>query len=301
MELLGSFTSKGKALSAKLLMGDTLKITRVTAGDGLTPVEAAALERDCQALSVGTMTRSGTTVSLPVTLTAATAETDYTLKEVGVYAEDPQEGEILYRIYRLSQPVAITAGGQLTIRFSLKETVSEAANVTVSGAPAGVLTVADRGVPAGVASLDETGTVPPAQLPYTWGTADLEEGVSLLAPGRLYFVCAASAPSDGSGAPGETIAFTVGGASCTAESGMTWNDWIASDYNDEILGLSVNAYGVVISMGGVGFSPAVYGTDIIVSGRTYVFEEMGGGPDEVDPGEMGGGGYPPDEGQGQNP
>lgn len=279
MELLGHFTSKGKALSAKLLMGDTLKITRITAGDGSTSAEAAALVRDCQALSVGTMTRSGATVSLPVTLTAAAAETSYTLKEVGIYADDPQEGEILYRIYRLSQPMSITAGGQLTVRFFLKETVSETANVTVSGTPAGLLTVADRGVPAGVAALDATGTVPPSQLPYTWGTADLEEGVSPLAPGRLYFVCTAAPSDDNGGTPGEPFTFTAGDAAYTAENGMTWNDWIASDYYVEASLLTVNTNGVVInSANGVGFNPAVNGTDTIISGGVYVFEDMGSDP-----------------------
>ena len=282
MELLGYFTSKGKALSAKLLMGDALKITRVAAGDGSTPADASALERDCQALPVGTMTRSGDTVSLPVTLTAAAAETSYTLKEVGIYADDPEEGEILYRIYRLSQPMAITAGGQLTIRFSLKETVSEAAEVTVSGTPAGLLTIADRGVPAGVASLDETGIVPPAQLPYTWGAADLTEGVSPLAPGHLYFVCAAAARPDDSGdhgggdISGDPIVFTIADTVYTAVEGMTWNQWIASDYYDAASNITVDAGGAVANnVNGVGFDPAVMGTDMIVAGKTYKYADMG--------------------------
>ena len=42
MELLGFFTPKGKALSAKLLTGVPLQITRITAGDGNTPADAAA-------------------------------------------------------------------------------------------------------------------------------------------------------------------------------------------------------------------------------------------------------------------
>ena len=131
MELLGFFTPKGKALSAKLLTGVPLRITRVTAGDGNTPADAAALTRDCQTLPVGTPYRRGEDVTLPATLTAALAEESYTLREIGVYAEDPQEGEILYRIYRPSQAVSVTAGSGLTIRLALKETVSEAAEVTV--------------------------------------------------------------------------------------------------------------------------------------------------------------------------
>lgn len=274
MELLGYFTSKGESLSTKLLMGTALTITRITAGDGETSADAAALTRDCQTLPVGTMLRSGSTVTLPVTLTAALAEESYALQEIGVYAEDPDEGEILYRIYRLNQPVNITAGGQLTIRFQLKETVSEAAEVTVSATPAGLLTVADRGVPAGVAALDETGTVPPAQLPFTWGTEDLEDGVSALAPGRLYFVCAAGSASGSTSS--ETITFTVADVEYTAESGMTWADWIASDYYIEASFITVNDSGVVVNgMSGLGFVSAQSGTDVIVAGTAYVYEEAG--------------------------
>ena len=281
MELLGYFTSKGESLSAKLLTGTALTITRVAAGDGETSADAAALIRDCQALPAGTMLRSGTTVTLPVTLTAALAAESYILREIGVYAEDPEEGEILYRIYRLSQPVNVNAGGQLTIRFQLQETVSEAAEVTVSGTPAGLLTVADRGVPAGVAALDETGIVPPSQLPYAWGTEDLEDGVSALTPGRLYFVYAAGTASGGnsggdSGTSSDAGSFTVAGIAYTADPGMTWNEWISSLYYVEGSWIVVNDSGTVVNgISGLGLVPAQKGTDVIAAGGTYVWETAG--------------------------
>ena len=58
----------------------------------------------------------------------------------------------------------------------------------MDGAAAGLLTVADLGVPGGAAALDTGGKVPPEQLPYTYGTADLTAGVSALESGRLHFV-----------------------------------------------------------------------------------------------------------------
>lgn len=278
MELLGYFTSKGEALSAKLLMGTPLTITRVTAGDGETPADADALMHDRQALPVGTMLRDGPTVTLPVTLVAAAAADSYPLKELGVYAEDPDEGEILYRIYRTSQPMDIRADSPLTIRFYLKETVSDAAEVTVCSAAAGILTVADRGVPAGVAALDASGTVPPAQLPYSWGTEDLEDGVSPLAPGRLYFVCAAGAlPGPESGGSGNgMLSFTIGDTKCTADAGMTWNEWIASAYYAAAAALQLQVSpatsyvthpeGWVRNRDGGN----VYGTDLLQAGGIYV-------------------------------
>lgn len=192
MELIGYVTTKGAALSAKLLTGTALQITRITAGAGTTSPDSTVLAQERQTLAMSPMQRNGTTVTLPVTVPAAQAEADYALREVGVYAQDPDEGEILYRIYRLDQAITISAGGQLVIRLDLQETVSEAAEVIVSGTAAGLLTQADleaqKGIPNGFATLDSSGKVPAGQLPYTYGTADLTAGSSSLATGTLHFV-----------------------------------------------------------------------------------------------------------------
>lgn len=169
MELTGYLTDAGKQLSAKLLTGAALEITRITAGSGTTASNATVLAQEKQTLDVGTMTRSGSTVTLPATLAAAFAETDYTLREIGIYANDPDAGEILCRIYRIDQPVSISAGGQLILRFALQETVSEDAAVSVAPTLHGLLLRADlealMGAPNGLAALDQTGTVPAAQIP----------------------------------------------------------------------------------------------------------------------------------------
>lgn len=192
MELLGYFTQAGKALSAKLLTGVSLRITRVAAGDGETPLTAAAMERERQALTVGTIRRSGETVVLPATLASALAAADYTLREVGVYAQDPEQGEILYRVYRLDEGLPIPSGGALTLRLELGETVSEVASVEVAGTAAGLLSWGDldalRGAAGGLASLGADGTVPVSQMPYTYGTEELTAGVSALETGKLHFV-----------------------------------------------------------------------------------------------------------------
>ncbi len=106
----GYFTTKGLALSAKLLTGDTLSISRVVAGSGQTQTTAAALSGPCQTLAVNAPTHSGDTATIPATLAAASASGSYNLTELGVYANDSDEGEILYKIYKLSKPVSITAG-----------------------------------------------------------------------------------------------------------------------------------------------------------------------------------------------
>lgn len=136
----GYFTTKGLALSAKLLTGAELSISRVVAGSGQTKTTAAALSGTRQTLAVNTPTRSGNTATIPATLAAASASGSYTLTELGVYANDPDEGEILYKIYKLSRPVNIVAGSSMVLRFYLEETVSQDLGVTVTCSPAGLVT-----------------------------------------------------------------------------------------------------------------------------------------------------------------
>ena len=141
----GYFTRQGLQLSAKLSAGATLTVTRVVAGSGNTtdPLSASALPQPRQTLAVNTPDCSGNTATIPATLAAAMAQEDYTLTELGVYARDPDEGEILYKLYRLDKPVDIAAGSRMVLRFYLEETVSQDVKVTVSCSPAGLLTESD--------------------------------------------------------------------------------------------------------------------------------------------------------------
>ena len=45
----------------------------------------------------------------------AKAAASYTLTELGVYASDPDAGEILYQVFRLDEARAITAGGDSSL------------------------------------------------------------------------------------------------------------------------------------------------------------------------------------------
>lgn len=143
MDMQGFFTKKGLLLAAKLAAGSTLTITRVCAGAAETALTASALSQIRQTLSVGAARRAGDTAVLPVTLEAGMAGSAYNLRELGVYARDPDEGEILYKVYRLSEPVAVRPSSRLVLRFYLEETVSQDLNVTVVRASAGLLTEAD--------------------------------------------------------------------------------------------------------------------------------------------------------------
>ena len=145
MNIQGTYTNKGLALTAKTSAGACLRVTRVVGGSGHTTdiPNAAQLPEIRQTLTVGEARCVGDTAVLPVTLAAAELEATYTLTELGVYAEDPDEGEILYCVYRLDEPVTIQAGSDTVLRFYLRQTVSKDGGAAVLCSPAGLITESD--------------------------------------------------------------------------------------------------------------------------------------------------------------
>lgn len=145
MKIQGTYTNKGLALTAKTAAGACLRVTRVVGGSGHTTdvPNAAQLPEIRQTLAVGEARCTGDTAVLPVTLAAVEMEDSYTLTELGIYAEDPDEGEILYCVYRLDEPVTIQAGSDTVLRFYLRQTVSEDGGAAVLCSPAGLITESD--------------------------------------------------------------------------------------------------------------------------------------------------------------
>ena len=145
MNIQGIYTSKGLALTAKTSAGACLRVTRMVGGSGHTTdiPNAAALSEIRQTLAVGEARCAGNTAVLPVTLAAVGLESSYTLTELGIYAEDPDEGEILYCVYRLNEPTTIQAGSDTVLRFNLRQTISDDGGVEVLCSPAGLITESD--------------------------------------------------------------------------------------------------------------------------------------------------------------
>lgn len=145
MNIQGTYTNKGLALTAKTAVGACLRVTRVVGGSGYTADVPNAKELDAirQTLAVGEARCASSTAVLPVTLAAVELGASYTLTELGVYAEDPDEGEILYCVYRLDEPVTIQAGSDTVLRFYLRQTVSEDGGAQVLCSPAGLITESD--------------------------------------------------------------------------------------------------------------------------------------------------------------
>ena len=96
-------TDKGIALQAKLIEGTTLNITRAVTGSGyVTPgllQKQTAVTSPKQTLSARAITypQNGE-VSVPFYLTNDGLTAGYTAMQVGIYATDPDEGEILFFI-----------------------------------------------------------------------------------------------------------------------------------------------------------------------------------------------------------
>lgn len=147
MNIQGKYTNKGLALTAKTAAGACLRVTRVVGGSGHTTdvPNAVQLPEIRQTLAVGEARCTGNTAVLPVTLAAMALEDSYTLTELGIYAEDPDEGEILYCVYRLDEPTTIQAGSDTVLRFYLRQTVSADGGAAVLCSPAGLITESDCG------------------------------------------------------------------------------------------------------------------------------------------------------------
>lgn len=98
-------TEAGLRLDQKLPnSGNPLKFVRARSGGGRVPEAQLpallAVTNPVQELELKDLMypQSGTTLTIPVTLSNSDLETGYALHQVGVYAKDPDLGEILYLV-----------------------------------------------------------------------------------------------------------------------------------------------------------------------------------------------------------
>lgn len=96
-------TDQGRALLSKLTQGNTLNITKAETGAGfVTPgllAKQTAVAEPKQSLVFRTVSYPEIgKCSLPVSLTNEGLATGYEATQVGIYATDPDEGEILFFI-----------------------------------------------------------------------------------------------------------------------------------------------------------------------------------------------------------
>lgn len=100
-------TNQGKALQAKLMKGQTLKIKRVTTGAGKVPVvdlrQQTSVTEGGYDITLQPARTEGDSTILSVLLENRGLEKSYELWQVGFYAEDPDEGEILFCLAQASE------------------------------------------------------------------------------------------------------------------------------------------------------------------------------------------------------
>lgn len=99
-------TDKGADLQAKLVDGQTLQITKVMTGALKVPVvnlrQQTSVTEGGKRINLQEARTEGDKMILPVFLENTNLEEGYDLWQVGIYAQDPEEGEILYCIAQTS-------------------------------------------------------------------------------------------------------------------------------------------------------------------------------------------------------
>lgn len=100
-------TDKGAALHSKLLDGETLKITKVKTGASRVPAMNLRMQTSVttggKEITLQPPRIEGSQYIIPVLLDNKGLEKSYELWQVGFYAEDPDEGELLYCIAQASK------------------------------------------------------------------------------------------------------------------------------------------------------------------------------------------------------
>lgn len=141
-------TNKGLALQAKQVTGSTISFTRVVTGTAVTSLvhlkELTSISNIKQTVPVSSITVSDNTFTIKALLTNNGLSSSYDLSQIGFYATDPDDGEILYAVAQISEPKEMPKASDspgYSIEFYFKFDKSQETNVTVEIDPAGFVTV----------------------------------------------------------------------------------------------------------------------------------------------------------------
>lgn len=133
-------TQKGRQLQAKVEAGATLNFTKMKTGSGVIPVgqqlenlnDLVTPEQNLGIAST-TPTEDGY-CQISSVISNTGLELGYYVKELGIFANDPDLGEILYAVTADSAPDYLPAEGGATVvsqEFAVFIAISNAASVTV--------------------------------------------------------------------------------------------------------------------------------------------------------------------------
>lgn len=145
-------TKKGQALMAKMIAGQgNIDFTKVAASEtAYTDVQLeglTSLSGMKQTTLVSKVTRTnGVAIQVEAAMTNTDLKTGYYMKTLGLYAIDPDEGEILYGVSNATIPGWMPPYNGLTVSgafFKLVTTVGNADNVSLNVDPGAVATIGD--------------------------------------------------------------------------------------------------------------------------------------------------------------
>lgn len=143
-------TQKGLALQSKLLSTDKLEITRVVSGTGKVSTgqlsAQTAVSNIKQELTVESLTYGEDGKGLlRVRIDNFSLQTGYSMNQIGIYANDPDEGEILYIIAQVTDaaepiPSITEQPTGFTCNWSFHLVFSDSSNISVTISPDAFIT-----------------------------------------------------------------------------------------------------------------------------------------------------------------
>lgn len=169
-----TLTNAGQALQTKVLAGATLTFTRIALGDGqlngqpIAPLTALISQKaTVEVDSVRVVNTS--TAQVAGFFSNADISTGFWWRETGVFAQDPDVGEILYGYTNAGGagdyiPTVADTRIEKYIYCSIAVANADTVNITIPSSDT-YIPMSQKGVAGGVATLDSGGKVPMEQLP----------------------------------------------------------------------------------------------------------------------------------------
>lgn len=169
-----TLTNAGQALQTKVLAGETLTFTRIALGDGqlngqpIAPLTALISQKaTVEVDSVRVVNTS--TAQVAGFFSNADISTGFWWRETGVFAQDPDVGEILYGYTNAGDagdciPTVADTRIEKYIYCSIAVASATTVDITIPSSDT-YIPMSQKGVAGGVATLDSGGKVPEDQLP----------------------------------------------------------------------------------------------------------------------------------------
>ena len=141
-------TAAGRVLQAKVETGITLELTRIKLGDGTESLDSVDALTDLVSpkaiLPISSAVAEGQEAVITGVMSATQLSAGFYCREWGLFARDPDVGEILYMVTIDSVPEWLpssTQAAQVAATYALKVAVANSTSITVNVDPQGLVNV----------------------------------------------------------------------------------------------------------------------------------------------------------------